>query len=153
MKAPPERRPRQRAETCLFLAVWLSTLTLMHHCFSSPCTAQAVSWKSPDVREPGPGQLLAPSSHTPWSCLRQGLLSLWRCSPRYGQDAAAALGEASPQLPPSPQGIHTRASQWDVGLRPKSWDMRLSTWHPLSKACDRKEPACFLQPPAQAPGL
>lgn len=113
-------RPRQRAETCLFLGVWLSTLTLMHHCSSSPCTAQAVTWKSPEVREPGPGQLLAPSSHTPWSCLQQGLFSLWRCSPSCVQGAAAALGEASPQLPPSPQPAGDPYTCFRMGCRPLS---------------------------------
>lgn len=75
-------RPGLGAETFLFSGAWLPALALMHHCFSSLCTAQAVTWKSPDVGEPGPGRLLARSSHTPHLCL-------WHACSRSGGEASA----------------------------------------------------------------
>lgn len=148
-------RPGLGAETCLFSGVWPPALALTHCCASSPCTTQAVTWKSPDVGEPCPGHLLAPSSHTPRPCPRHGLFSLWPCSPSYVRDAAASLGEASPGPPPSPLPAWDLCTCFMTGCRPlskKSRDVRLSTWHPLCKACDGKGQACFCRYPTRARG-
>lgn len=117
------------AETLLFSGVWLPALALMHHCPSSPRTAQAVTWKSPDVGEPGAGQLLIPSSHTPWPCLRHRLFSLRPCRPGYAQDAGASLGEASPGHPPPHQSIWDLCTCFVMRCRPLSKKLGCETYH------------------------
>lgn len=137
------RGPGQGMETCLFSGGWLRSLALTHHCSSSP--TQALTWESPGVGEPGPGWFFPPVPTLFHSVSGIG------CSCSVGAAPATSrmlqLAWASPLLCLlhflTQHRICARASWRDVGLHPRSWNMRIGTWCLLCEGCDGNGLACF----------